>query len=140
MEKERVELCCHTKMSKLQGIADVSDYLIEVDKRRYSGVGFTDVNSVQAFVAASKSIGAYADDIKIIYGAEMYFKEDVKDEELYKIYVYVQKQAGLKNLYKLISIANNDVDSNKHPLLKRNLDKYRNGLLYASIGNEGEVY
>ena len=140
MEKERIELCCHTKMSELQGIADVGDYLIEADKRRYSGVGFTDVNSVQAFMAASKSIGIYADDIKIIYGAEMYFKENVKDKELYRIYVYVQKQAGLKNLYKLISIANNDVDDDKHPLLKSDLDKYRKGLLYASVGNEGEVY
>ena len=140
MEKERVELCCHTKMSKLKGIASVEEYMVEARKRGYTSFAITDQNSVQSFIRASRYIDMVESNIKIIYGAEMYFKEDVKDKELYKIYVYVQKQNGLKNLYKLISIANNDVDDDKHALLKSDLDKYRKGLLYASVGNEGEVY
>ena len=45
----RVELCCHTKMSKLQGMNDVKEYIDEAIKREYKTLAITDTDSTQAF-------------------------------------------------------------------------------------------
>ena len=47
--ENRVELCCHTKMSKLQGINDVKEYINEAINRGYKSIAITDVDSTQAF-------------------------------------------------------------------------------------------
>lgn len=45
----RIELCCHTKMSKLQGISYTKEYIEEAIKRGYKQLAITDKNSTQAF-------------------------------------------------------------------------------------------
>lgn len=138
----RVELCCHTKMSKLQGINDAKEYIEEAMKRGYKEIAITDKNSTQAFLEASDYIRLYKnnEDFKIIYGAEMYLKENCDAEKKYSIYIYVKEQKGLKNLYRLISNAYTHVDYGYPVIYKDELDKNRGGLLFASIGKNSEVY
>ena len=133
--KNRVELCCHTKMSKLQGFNYAKEYIEEAINRGYKSIAITDVDSTQSFYEAYEY--TKNTDFKIIYGSEMHFKNSQNSDKLYTIYVYVKEQDGLKNLYKLISKAYN----NKIPTIyKSDLTKYRTGLLYAAIGNKSEVY
>ena len=57
------------------------------------------------------------------------------------IYIYVKEQRGLKNLYKLISKAYKKNIINGIPIVyKKDLVEYRDGLLFASIGDKGEIY
>ena len=140
---ERVELCLHTKMSELQGMYDAREYIEEATKRGYKTFAITDTNSTQAFFEVEDYNLLYANDenkFKVIYGAEMYFKEDEDDELSYSIFVYVKEQKGLKNLYKLISLSYEHMDNNKPIIYKIELEKYREGLLYASVGSKGEIY
>lgn len=133
--ENRVELCCHTKMSKLQGFNYAKEYIEEAINRGYKSIAITDVDSTQGFFEAYKYVRN--NDFKIIYGSEMHFKISQNSYKIYTIYVYVKEQNGLKNLYKLISKAYN----NKTPqIYKSDLIEYRSGLLYAAIGNKSEVY
>ena len=131
----RVELCCHTKMSQLQGINYAKEYIEEAIKRGYKQLAITDTDSIQSFVEAENYLKSNVTnkDFKIIYGSELRFKNSKDSKEIFTIYIYVKEQKGLKNLYELISKAYRN-------LYKNDLIKYRDGLLYASIGKKSEVY
>ena len=45
----RVELCCHTKMSELQGINEAEEYIEEAINRGNKAIAITDIDSTQAF-------------------------------------------------------------------------------------------
>ncbi|MBP3256147.1 MAG: PHP domain-containing protein [Clostridia bacterium] len=140
---KRVEFCCHTKMSKLQGINDAKEYIKEAVERGYDTIAITDTNSTQAFFEVYEYFQLGDNDnekIKIIYGIEMNFMENKNSENSYTMYIYVKEQKGLKNLYKLVSIAYKNIVDEKPMLYKEDLNKYRDGLLYASIGSKSEIY
>ena len=140
--KNRVELFCHTKMSKLQGINSAKEYIEEAIKRGYKFIAITDVDSTQAFFEAYEYLKSNIDnqDFKVIYGAEMHFKNEKIEHNIYTIYIYVKEQRGLKSLYKLISKAYKNIINGIPIIYKKDLEEYRNGLLFASIGDKGEIY
>lgn len=140
--KNRVELCCHTKMSKLQGINSAKEYIEEAIKRGYKFIAITDVDSTQAFFEAYEYLKSNIDnqDFKVIYGAEMHFKNEKIEHNIYTIYIYVKEQRGLKSLYKLISKAYKNIINGIPIIYKKDLEEYRDGLLFASIGDKGEIY
>ena len=139
---KRVELCCHTKMSTLQGINEIKEYIEEAIKRGYTSIAVTDTDSTQAFFDAYDYLKLYTDkkDFKIIYGTEAHFKTSKESDRVYTIYIYVKEQRGLKNLYELISKAHRNVKSGIPTVYRKDLIKCRDGLLYSAIGNESEVY
>ena len=53
MNNNRVELCCHTKMSKLLGVNSAKEYIEEAIARGYKAIAITDTNSTQAFFEAN---------------------------------------------------------------------------------------
>lgn len=137
----RVEFCCHTKMSELQGLNTVKEYIDEAISRSYKAIAITDTNSTQAFFEAQEYINNNnIKDFKIIYGTQLKFKEQKDAYETYDIYIYVKEQKGLKNLYNILSIAYNTLIQGKPVVLKKELDKYRKGLMYAAIGSKSEIY
>ena len=140
--KNRVKLCCHTKMSKLQGINSAKEYIEEAIKRGYKFIAITDVDSTQAFFEAYEYLKSNIDnqDFKVIYGAEMHFKNEKIEHNIYTIYIYVKEQRGLKSLYKLISKAYKNIINGIPIIYKKDLEEYRDGLLFASIGDKGEIY
>ena len=138
----RVELCCHTKMSKMKGINSAKEYIDEAIKCGYKQIAITDTDSTQSFFKVENYLKSFVDnkDFKIIYGSELHFKISEDSEKIFTIYIYVKEQKGLKNLYELISKAYRNVINEIPVIHKNDLIKYRDGLLYASIGRESEVY
>lgn len=138
----RVELCCHTKMSKLQGINEAEEYIDEAIKRGYKAIAITDTESIQNFFHINEYM-KYKNqnkDFKVIYGTELYFKENKSSEKIYSIYIYIKDYSGIINLNKIVSTSYQNFQDEKHYTYRKNLDMYREGLLYASIGNQSEVY
>ena len=118
MNNNRVELCCHTKMSKLQGVNSAEKYIEEAIARGYKAIAITDTNSTQAFFEAKDYLKLYTNnkDFKIIYGIQTNFKENKNSEKLYSLYIYVTEQKGLKILYELVSNSYKNI-ANDQPLI-----------------------
>lgn len=143
---DKIELGCHTKMSEIYGIESVENYIDEAIKRGCTSLGITDINSVQSFIPAQKYIEKInKKDFKILYGLRTKFIEDEYakekcEKDAYDIVIYVKEQKGLKKLYNILSLANTNTENNEIIIYKSQLDKYRDGLLYGTVGNKGELY
>jgi DNA polymerase-3 subunit alpha (Gram-positive type) len=98
-EIKRVELYAHTQMSAMSGLVSARDLITRAAKWGHKAIAITDTESVQAFpkaYRAGRELG-----VKIIYGAEV--GVHYTDNLCYNVTILVRNQAGLKNLYKLIS-------------------------------------
>lgn len=67
---KRVELHVHSKMSTMDGISSVSDYIKTAASWGHKAIAITDHGNVQSFPEAQHS--SKANGIKMIYGVEMY--------------------------------------------------------------------
>ena len=75
---KRVELHCHTKMSDMDGVADVKDIIKRAKKWGHKAIAITDHGCVQSFPDANHAI-EHGDEFKIIYGVEGYLVDDKKE-------------------------------------------------------------
>ena len=75
---KRVELHCHTKMSDMDGVADVKDIIKRAKKWGHKAIAITDHGCVQSFPDANHAID-HGDEFKIIYGVEGYLVDDKKE-------------------------------------------------------------
>lgn len=75
--RKRVELHCHTKMSDMDGVSDVTDIIKRAKKWGHKAIAVTDHGCVQAFPDANHTLDK-DDDFKIIYGVEGYLVDDLK--------------------------------------------------------------
>lgn len=156
MNKERVELHLHTNMSGMDGINTASEYVEEAKKHGMSAIAITDHSVVQAFPEAYKA--AQKNDIKLIYGMEGYFVDDTEKGisniskinecnnvpyykgKRYHITILVENKIGLKNMYRLVSKSYTEHFWKVPIILKSELIKYREGLIYGSACSEGEIF
>ncbi len=74
-EEKRVELHCHTKMSALDGFADVSALINQASKWGHKAIAITDHGVVHAFPDAYKA-AKKCGNIKVIFGCEAYIVND----------------------------------------------------------------
>ncbi len=74
--RKRVELHCHTKMSDMDGVSEVSDIIKEAAAWGHKAIAITDHGVVQAFPIANHAIPD-GSDIKLIYGVEAYLVDDL---------------------------------------------------------------
>ena len=102
-EVKRVELHTHSKMSAMDGIGNVSDYINQVAKWGHKAIAVTDHGNVQSFPeaqAASLKAG-----IKMIYGVELNMICLLKMPHMYhltwKQLVFLLSMMGLQNLVQL---------------------------------------
>ena len=79
--EKRVELHCHTKMSDMDGVADVVDLVKRAHDWGHKAIAITDHGVVQAFPEANHFIERLDknDPFKIIYGVEGYLVDDLQD-------------------------------------------------------------
>lgn len=128
---KRVELGVHTNMSVLDGINEAGDYINEALRDWQPAIAITDRGSVQSFPRAYRII-KQSGGIKLIYGTEIYYKNDFGT---FPFYILAKNKAGLKELYKIISDAYT-VNFDKHPIADLSKIKSNNILLGISVMSE----
>lgn len=79
--KKRVELHCHTKMSDMDGVSEVSDIVKRAHDWGHPAIAITDHGVTQAFPDANHFIERLPKDdpFKVIYGVEGYVVDDLTE-------------------------------------------------------------
>ena len=152
-------------MSYMDSVADVRDIITRAREWGWSSVAITDTDSVMAFPEAQRAV-EYIDNecrkewknknpeatdeeleamhgpVKIIYGMECTIKDDVKGK-WHKVTLLVKNDAGLDNLYHLVSESHLHYMTCDHgipEIPEKLLIKYREGLLVGSPCEFGELF
>lgn len=153
--KNRVELHCHTKMTEMEGVADVYELILKARKMGIPAIAITDKNTVRAFPEAYHAWEMidreHEDDkqdlFKVLYGMEACLVDDHSEKNYYmtkrvaghKIIIIATSGEGVKNLYKLISEVSFESFDSFLKIPKSLLAEKRNGLIVGSCAQEGDV-
>ncbi len=154
---KRVELHCHTKMSKLDAITDIKDLVRTAVRFGHKALAITDHGVIQAFPFCADAVENAGSDLKLIYGCEGYLASDEDGDILLEnrphshkirsnhIIILAKDYLGLRNLYKLITLSHlsyqNGTGVRARPLIPRSvLEELREGLLLGSACEIGELY
>ncbi|MGM9582205.1 MAG: PolC-type DNA polymerase III, partial [Phascolarctobacterium sp.] len=157
-KEKRVELHCHTKMSKMDGLTPMDELVKQAIKWGHKALAITDHGVVQAFPFCYDA--AEGRDLKLIFGMEGYLISDREikgadtDQEptdtikksrapkirSHHIILLAQNEAGLRNLYRMVTVSHLR-HFNKRPLLPRDvISQYREGIIVGSACEAGELY
>lgn len=140
-ETKRIELHCHTKMSKMDGVTPIKELVQTALKWGHKAIALTDHGVVQAFpFAYDEAVGK---DIKLIFGVEGYLCKSLEDKKNYHIILLAKNIEGLRNLYRLISLSHLQYFGGKpkRPRMTKNLiNQYREGIIVGSACAAGEVF
>ncbi len=137
MNKNRAELHLHTKLSNDISVIGVNEIFEKAEEYGLSAVAFTNLNNVQDFTNIAQIDYRKKTNLKIIYGAEVFYESDDGTYGL-KLTLLAKNQAGIKELYKVISSLYDDGDCELIDLdvLKQN----RKNLLVGSGGYDGDLF
>lgn len=158
-EVKRVELHCHTKMSKMDALTPMEDLVKKAIKWGHKALAITDHGVVQAFPFCYDA--AEGSDLKLIFGMEGYLisdsgvegtdieptdsikKKKGKKTQLDHIIILAKNETGLRNLYKLVTLSHLKYYNTKpsRPSLPRAvIEEHRDGLILGSACEAGELY
>ncbi|MCL2433844.1 MAG: PHP domain-containing protein, partial [Clostridia bacterium] len=136
-ETKRVELHLHTKMSAQDGFIDAEALFKQAKAWGHSHVAVTDHGIVQAFPEAYEA--AKKHDVSLIYGMEGYLAHE-HDDRYDHITILVKDKTGLRNLYRLVTASHMEHFHKRPRLTRALLETHREGLLYGSACEAGELY
>ncbi len=155
-EVKRVELHCHTKMSKLDALTPMEDLVKKAIKWGHKALAITDHGVVQAFPFCYDA--AEGSDLKLIFGMEGYLISDSgvegadieptdslkpkrgKKTQLDHIIILAKNETGLRNLYKLVTLSHLKYYNNRPALPRAIIQEHRDGLILGSACEAGELY
>ena len=153
---KRVELHCHTKMSKLDAITSMEELVKTAIRFGHKALAITDHGVIQAFPFCVKAVEEAHSDLKLIFGTEGYLttpengdalKEQLPHERIRAnhIIILAKNNVGLRNLYKLITLSHlnylNGSGTRARPLIPRDvLEEHREGLILGTACEMGELY
>ncbi len=158
-EVKRVELHCHTKMSKMDALTPMEDLVKKAIKWGHKALAITDHGVVQAFPFCYDA--AEGSDLKLIFGMEGYLISDSGVEgtdieptdsikkkkgsktQLGHIIILAKNETGLRNLYKLVTLSHLKYYNSRpsRPALPRAvIEEHRDGLILGSACEAGELY
>lgn len=152
---KRVELHCHTKMSKLDGITDMEALVDTAIKFGHKALAITDHGVVQAFPTCFNA--AKGSDLKLIFGCEGYLvtneEGDILRDRLphtgkirsHHIILLAKNEIGLRNLYQLITLSHLTYllgnGKRARPTMPREIiEEHHEGLIIGSACEIGELY
>lgn len=139
--EKRVELHCHTQMSRMDGLSKIERLIERAAKWGHSAIAITDHGVVQAYPEARAAAKKHG--IKLILGMEGYLVDEFKREKgmnIYHIILLVKNKAGLKNLYKLVSESHLKYFYKRPCIPRALLEEHREGLVVGSACEQGEVW
>ncbi len=158
-EVKRVELHCHTKMSKMDALTPMEDLVKKAIKWGHKALAITDHGVVQAFPFCYDA--AEGSDLKLIFGMEGYLISDSGIEgtdieptdsikkkkgtktQLDHIIILAKNETGLRNLYKLVTLSHLKYYNSRpsRPALPRAIiQEHRDGLILGSACEAGELF
>jgi DNA polymerase-3 subunit alpha (Gram-positive type) len=139
--EKRVELHCHTQMSRMDGLSKIDRLIERAAKWGHPAIAITDHGVVQAYPEARAAAKKHG--IKLILGIEGYLVDEFKREKglpIYHIIILVKNKVGLKNLYKLVSESHLHYFYKRPLIPKELLEKHREGLIIGSACEQGEIW
>lgn len=159
----RVELHAHTKMSQMDGLADLAALVERAAQWGHPAIGITDHGNVHAFPEAYTLAKKHK--IKVLLGVEAYLanhdpaaiealvgrkdagsralsREDLADfkRKVHHLIIYARTAQGLRNLYELVTLSHCKYFYNKPLIPRAVLLAHREGLLLGSACECGEVF
>jgi len=135
-EVRRVELHAHTHMSNMDAVVSVKKLITTAAKWGHPAIAITDHGVVQAFPEAHDV--AEKAGIKVIYGMEGYlFDNDINQAR--HIVILAKNEIGLRNLYRLVSIAHLKYLHRTPRIPRTALVEHREGLILGSACEAGEL-
>ncbi|SRR5579871_590554 len=139
--EKRVELHCHTQMSRMDGLSKIERLIERAAKWGHTAIAITDHGVVQAYPEARAAAKKHG--IKLILGMEGYLVDEFKREKgmaIYHIILLVKNKTGLKNLYKLVSESHLKYFYKRPCIPRALLESHREGLVVGSACEQGEVW
>lgn len=123
---KRVELHLHSKMSYMDGVSTIGDYVNRALYWGHKAIALTDHGVVQEFPSAQKA--ANNKDIKILYGSELYMVDDE-----YKI-CYNADDRLLKDVtYVVFDLETTGLSSKYDKIVEFGAVKVKNGLVLDTL-------
>lgn len=148
--KQRIELHCHSVYSEKDGVSRIKDIIEFAADNGMSAVAITDHASVAGFGEASYYSSLH-DNFKVIYGMEAFVVDDlepsvtgdatyIKESPSFHVTFLVKNEEGKRNLFELMSIAEEKYKAFKPRIPWSEIEKHREGLLVGSACEVGELY
>jgi DNA polymerase III subunit alpha, Gram-positive type len=127
--QKRVELHAHTKMSEMDGVADIEDYLEKAFKWGHDAFAVTDHYSVQAFPKAQHKVKSLLKQypnrkFKMIYGCEM----SLNEAELIAVH-NPKNQALLDTEYVLFDLETSGLSTRFDRIIEFGAVKIKSGMI-----------
>jgi DNA polymerase-3 subunit alpha (Gram-positive type) len=136
-KEKRIEFHVHTKMSNMDAVTDVFEYVDQAIKWGHEAIAFTDHNGLYAYPDIFKA--TKGKDIKPIYGVELDFVDDTS----FRITSETSDQRFLKDLtYVVFDIETTGLSSTRDKIIEIAAVKIESGAItdrYQSFINPGEA-
>ena len=121
---KRVELHLHTKMSNMDALTDVGKAVAQAAAWGHKAIAITDHGVAQAYPDAMHAVEWNKNiDIKILYGCEAYFVNDVDD----RIVVHGQRDLPLTEEFVAFDLETTGLSSEDDVIIEIGAVIYRNG-------------